>query len=144
MTAHELCDGSSSSMAKNAADLTATTTYFMSKDAVDQWLAEDFQKSRMTPTASSIRSDHGQQVNGQYLNSWVIEISSDGSSWTEIDRRGNNNDQNGPSYIKTFSVSKSIECQIIRLRELGPNHFNHHHLLFSTFEIFGYFMESTK
>jgi hypothetical protein len=144
VTAHEPYDSSSSWMPKNPADLTATTTSFCSKNAADQWLAYDFQKSRITPTAYSIRSFHNYQVNGQRLKSWVIEFSSDGSSWTEIDRGENNNDLNGISIVKTFSVSTSVECQIICLRQLGPNHYNDHCLLFSAFKIFGYLMESTN
>jgi hypothetical protein len=74
----------------------------------------------------------------------VLEVSSDGLSWTEIDRLENNNDLNVASEMKTFSVSKSIECQIIHLQQLDPNHGKSHYLIFIAFKIFGYLMESTK
>jgi hypothetical protein len=141
ISAHDPYSSSSCYSPKNVADLTATTTYFLSKNQPNQMLIYDFQKFRIKPTDYSIRSHHTQGVNGQHLKSWVIEVSLDGSNWEEIDRRENNNDLNGSSFIKTFSISKSIECRFIRLHQIGPNHYGNNHLLFSAFEIFGSLLE---
>jgi hypothetical protein len=132
---------SSSDHPKNVADLTATNTYLCSKNQPNQMLVYDFQKLRIKPTDYSIRSCHCHGVNGEHLKSWVIEVSSDGSDWEEIDRPENNNELNASSLIKTFSVSKSIECRFIRLHQIGPNHQGNNYLLFSAFEVFGSLLE---
>jgi hypothetical protein len=124
---------------RNAADLAATNTYFFSKNESNQMLIYDFQKLRIKSTDYSIRSYHNGGVNTYHLKSWTIEVSSDGSNWKEIDHRENNNDLNGASFIKTFSVSKSIECRFIRLRHIGPNHQGNNHLLLSALEILDIF-----
>jgi hypothetical protein len=144
VTAHEPFSDSSSIMPKNAADLTVTNSWFCSKNAADQWLAYDFQNLRIKPTAYSIRSYHGSQANGRHPKSWAIEVSLDGSRWTEIDRRENNSDLNGASLVNTFSVSESVECRFIRLRQIGLNHHGDYYLVFSSLEIFGHLIESTN
>jgi hypothetical protein len=136
------CSTGSDYLPKNVADLTATTTYFFSRDESNQMLIYDFQKSRITLTHYSIRSFHSDGENGRHLKSWVLEVSSDGSNWVEIDRRENNNELNGASKISTFSISKSMECRMIRLCQIGQNHQGNHHLLFSALEIFGFLIES--
>jgi hypothetical protein len=70
---------SSSHRPKNVADLTATNTFFLSKDQPNQMLIYDFQKLRIKPPDYLIRSFHSNGVNGQHLKSWVIEVSSDAS-----------------------------------------------------------------
>jgi hypothetical protein len=131
----------SGSTPKNAADLTDTQSYFCSNNVSGQWLMYDFKNLRIKPTDYSNRSDHSSQVNGIHLKSWVMEGSSDGSAREEIDRREDNNDLNGSSFIKTFSISKSIECRFIRLRMIGPAHSGNNQLLLSALEIFGYLIE---
>jgi hypothetical protein len=122
---------------KNVADLTATDTYFCSRNEPNQMLIYDFQRLRITSTHYSVRSRHDAGVNCNHPKSWVIEVSDDGSDWFEIDRRENNNELNGRSLIHTFSVSTSKECRMIRLRQIGPTHYGEHYLQFSALEIFG-------
>jgi hypothetical protein len=81
-------------------------------------------------------------VNRRNLKSWVIEVSSDGSDWEAIDRYENNNELNDSSLIKTFSVSKSIECRFTRFDQIGLNYYGNHQLLFSALEIFGCLLET--
>jgi hypothetical protein len=49
---------------------------------------------------------------------------------------------NGWSLIKTFSVSKSIECWFIQLHQIDPNHHINNDLLFSAFVIFRSLLET--
>jgi hypothetical protein len=133
-------DSRTSHHPKNVADLTATNTYFLSRNAPNQQLIYDFQTLRVTVRHYSIRSCHVAQHH--HPRSWVIEVSSDGSKWFEIDCRENNTDLNGSSLIGTFSVSTSKECRQIRLRQIGLNHYGGNCLLLSAFEVFGHFHES--
>jgi hypothetical protein len=95
---------------------------------------------RVSPTQYSIQA-HGSPRNGSHLRSWVLEGSIDGSSWTELDRRTNNDDLNGANLIQAFSISKSIEYRFIRLRQTGKNHEGNDMLAFYHFEAFGFLVE---
>ena len=52
----------------------------------------------------------------------------DGSSWTEIDRRDNNNDLNDSRVTVNFKISKapSESFRFFRLRQTGENHLGHY------------------
>jgi hypothetical protein len=71
------------------------------------------------------------------LQSWTVEGSDDGASWTEIDRRENNSDLNGERAVKTFAVSQSGSFRKIRLRQTGLNHAGNNCLVLVAFELFG-------
>jgi hypothetical protein len=122
---------------KFAADLGNANSYFHSNNSPGQWLCYDFKNSRVSLTHYSIRTPpYGQ--NWHHLKSWVIEISNDGSNWTEVDRRVNNNDLNGTSLIGTYSISGQVhESRFVRLRQIGKNHWGRDFLAVSGFELFG-------
>jgi hypothetical protein len=65
----------------------------------------------------------------------------DGDSWIEIDRREKNNDLNRANEIMTFSVARSDEVRMIRLRSTGPEHNRNNYSAVSAFEIFGSVVE---
>jgi hypothetical protein len=109
---------------------------FNSKNAPNQWVQWDFHEMRVSPTQYSIQA-HGSTRNGSHLRSWVLEGSLECSSWTELDRRTNNDDLNGANWIHAFSIPKSIECRFIRLRQIGKNHQDDNMLAFRYFEVFG-------
>ena len=106
---------------ENAVEL-GTDSAYASKNERDTWLCYDFLGRRVIPTSYSVRSYSG-GVGGSHLKSWVIEVSNDGYSWTQIDRRDNNNDLNN-SFVtanfkikkkaSVFSVSNRLERTIIR------------------------------
>jgi hypothetical protein len=59
-------------------------------------------------------------------------------NWTEVDRRVNNNDLNGTSFIGTHSISGQVhKSRFVRLRQIGKNHGRSRHLMVSGFELFG-------
>jgi hypothetical protein len=67
----------------------------------------------------------------------VLEGSVDGATWTEIDRRENNLDLNNKFAVKTFGVSRVETFQMVRLKQIAPNHASNNYLLITAFEIFG-------
>jgi hypothetical protein len=140
VTSSDPSSSSSSCAAKNAADLTADS-YFVSKNAPNQWLCYDFGDRRIRLTHYSIRSRHNGDTDSSYLKSWVIEISKDGSHWEEVDRRENDSSLKGRNVTQLFKVSRFEECRLVRLRQIGKNHCSNSssgdYLVISGFEIFG-------
>jgi hypothetical protein len=125
---------------KNVADLEANS-YFASRNEPDQYIGYDFQSRKVHPTAYAIRSCWDGYKDSENLKSWVVEISDDGTQWTEIDRRENNNDVNGQNIVCIFSASAPCEARFIRLRQTGKNHIGGWCIMISAFEIFGTLIE---
>jgi hypothetical protein len=67
----------------------------------------------------------------------VIEVSQDGSNWTEIDGQENEDCLNGPNRSSVFEVRSIVETRFIRIRMIGPNWQGNQHLYFRAFELFG-------
>jgi len=78
--------------------------WFGTAHAPNQWICFDFGARRVRPTAYTIKSFGG---HGWYPKSWVIETSSDGEDWREIDRRDDDASLNGPSRTSTFSIASA-------------------------------------
>jgi hypothetical protein len=112
-------------------------SYFESDAAPNQWLCYDFGEMRIRPTLYSIRSQFNGASNGFHPKNWVLEASLDGTTWTEIDRRLDNDALNGKNVTATFSCSALVEARMIRIRQVGKNWLGNHTFLFSAFEIFG-------
>jgi hypothetical protein len=124
-----------------AADL-ASDSHFESKDLPDSWICYDFKKMMVKPSSYTIRTWASNWGKGyQHPKSWVLEGSMDGQSWIELDTRAANDDLNDANITQTFSVSRSDEVQMIRLRLTGPNHHGSHELVITAFEIFGSLIE---
>jgi hypothetical protein len=135
ITANRAYDDNPHNAAKNVADL-GTNSYFCSANEANQSISFDFQNLTITPTHYSLRM-HSPDPNYCHLKNWVLEGSPDGDLWIELDRRENNNDLNSSYALKTFSVSRSDPVRVIRLRQIGPNHQNSNHMIFTSFEVFG-------
>jgi hypothetical protein len=108
---------------------------FYTKDEPNSWICYDFKNMRIKPTHYSVRSRR--DYNYHHLRCWTLEGSHDGKSWVELDRRENNATLNSQDAIATFSISQSIEVQLIRLRQLDKNSYGSHSLVVSAIEIFG-------
>jgi hypothetical protein len=132
---------SSSYHPKKATDLQNRSSYFISNDEPNSWICYDLKKMEITLTHYSILSGAGGQNQDHLPKSWCLEVSLDGKSWTEIHRCENNSDLNGSKQIGTYSVSLSVTCRFVRLRQTGRNHYNHDYLKLSGFEIFGVLRE---
>ena len=126
---------------KNVLDLVGPL-YFSAKDQNGVWICFDFKERAVIPTSYSVRSEP--RPPGLYhLKSWVIEVSNDGSSWTEIDRRDDNNDLNGPYLTGNFQISRvpSESLRFFRLRQTGETHRGGYYVEISSMEIFGTLFE---
>ena len=104
--------------------VSGTDAVYCSKDEKDTWICYDFKHRRVTPRSYSVMSAGG-LPGWEHLKSWVIEVSNDGHSWTEIDRRDNNNDLNNKFATVNFEISHipSEVFRFFRLRQTGLNHF---------------------
>jgi hypothetical protein len=125
---------------RNVADLTANS-YFASRNEPNQYIGYDFKSRRVRPTGYVIRSCWNGYTGSENLKSWVIEISDDGTKWTEIDRRENNDDLDGQNIVYPFSISAGRDARFIRLRQIGKNHIGGWCIMISAFEIFGTLIE---
>jgi hypothetical protein len=105
--------------AKNAADRSPAA--FCSQDRPNQWLCIDFKSLAIVPTAYILQSIHG-QPGSVHPRGWILEGSSDGRSWTEIDHRKDNNDLNRPNAIISFPVSPIGLSRMVRIRQIQKNH----------------------
>jgi hypothetical protein len=132
----------SSYVPKNVADFSSDSLYH-SANSPNQSIGYDFTDNQsISPTHYAIRSYPSWGVNSCHPKSWVIEVTNDRSnvnSWTEVDRRTNNEDLNSPGIVQTFRLSTPPqgEYRYIRLRQTGPNHRGDNLLGFSAFELFG-------
>jgi hypothetical protein len=71
----------------------------------------------VTPTHYSILSCASSQ--SAHPNSWCLEVSGDGKSWTKVHRCENNFDLNGSSQIGTYSVNRPVKWRFVQLRQTG-------------------------
>ena len=133
--------------AKNVVDLGANS-YFYSKNEQNSWICYDFKERRVIPTSYSVRAyswaPYGLSLNyGYYPRSWVIEVSNDRSSWTEIDRRENNGDLQYEYEAANFNISRvpSDSFRFFRLRHIGTTHSSGRALILSALEVFGTLFE---
>ena len=122
---------------KHVADLGTDSLYY-SKNEKNTWVCYDFKDRQVIPKSYSVRSgDAG--PNYVNLKSWVIEVSNDGCSWTEIDRQDNNGALDARYVTVNFKISHvpSESFKLLRLRLTGPNHCGDDSVIFSSLEIFG-------
>jgi FtsZ-binding cell division protein ZapB len=131
ITASSVYDDNPKYAAWMTADL-GTYSFFQSGNKPEQWICFDFKTLRIELTHYTIMTTYS-----GHLKNWVIEGSDGGVTWTEIDRRENNNDLNAELAIKTFAVAGTESFGMIRLRQTGPNHSNSNLLRLSIFEVFG-------
>ena len=123
---------------KNAVDLGTLSESFWSENEENSWICYDFKERRVTPTSYSVRSS-----DGIFLKSWVIEVSNDRDSWTEIDHREDNNDLKGQYALCNFKIPHvpGDSFRFFRLRQTGNNHTGNNSLSLSSLEIFGTLFE---
>jgi hypothetical protein len=114
---------------QNAVNLTSNSQ-FSTKDAPGQWICWNFGQRRIRLTHYTLRACK--------LKSWVVEGSPDGSTWTEIDRKTDNQDFSPGGYTTaSFAVSNQVECRYIRLTQTTMRHCRDDCLKFTGVEFFG-------
>jgi hypothetical protein len=87
-----------------------TGSHFASEDRPGQWFCVDYKVLKIEPTHYTVLVG-----NAGHLRSWVVERSDDGVTWTEIDRRENNDDLNKAYAVKTFAIAQSGTFGKVRL-----------------------------
>jgi hypothetical protein len=141
VTASSIRGSSPSCHPKNAVDLQNRLSCFKSQGEPSSWICYDFKDMEITPSHYSILSYPSGPNQNHHPKSWCLEVSVDGTSWTEVHRCENNSDLNGSSWIGTYSINRSVKCRFVRLRQTGTNHLNRDYFLLSGFEIFGVLRE---
>jgi hypothetical protein len=112
-------------------------TSFQSRNTPNQWPCHGFKNLKVQPTHYSISSHN----NIYCLRSWVLERSSDGSKWNELDRHENDSTINKEHTIGTFSISVRNKYQYLRVRQTGKNGGGNDYLTIHAFEVFGRLIE---
>jgi hypothetical protein len=110
---------------------------FCSQDAPNQWLQLDFKEASIVATHYSIQSRKDVPNGAIHPRSWVVEVGSDGTAWSVVDRRGNDNHLNGRELQYTFDIATPTAGRYFRLRQTGVNHHTGHCFTLMNLEIFG-------
>ena len=112
---------------------------YCSKNVPEPWFCIDFEKRSVYVTNYTFRTYAFGGKNYFHPKSWVVETSMDEKEWVTIDTRVENQDLNGASKTKTFSISRDRvhRARYIRVRSTGPNHNGKNHLVCAGFEVFG-------
>ena len=112
---------------------------YCSKNVPEPWFCIDFEKRSVYVTNYTFRTYAFGGKNYFHPKSWVVEASMDGKQWMTIDTRVDNQDLNGASKTKTFSIPRDRvhRARYVRVRSTGPNHNGKNHLVCAGFEVFG-------
>jgi hypothetical protein len=132
--------------AANVVDLEVRDTHYWSKNEPNQTLAYDFIGRLVLVTHYAIRSTADGADGFNHLRSWVVEVSSNGTAWTTVDRRLDNTGLNARSAIQVFEVDEPIEGRYIRIRQTDVNYYKDRSghinaLVLSAWELFGDILE---
>lgn len=86
----------------------------------------DFKDKLIQPNEYSIKSCKN-GPNGPHLKSWVVEVSKDGETWSEVDSHENDPALNGSLIVSSFKIQKPVNdfYRFIRLRQTGNSWWNH-------------------
>jgi hypothetical protein len=134
--------------AKNAADMETDVCFISAErdckedipNSRNNWICYDFRDKRIVPTHYAIRSWRVMS-GGSHPKSWIVETSEDGESWKEIDRREDSDKLNDAQVVGVFEVRDARECRLIRLVNVGRNHFGNDCLHIEAWEVFGTLVE---
>jgi hypothetical protein len=98
----------------------------------------DFKERLIVPTHYKIRTNNSI---GYYLKSWLVETSTGGKNWEEVDHKEDNEQLNGSRFTGTFGFAGGGACRFIRMVNIGNNHYGSGPLCISAWEIFGSLIE---
>jgi hypothetical protein len=99
---------------KQIVDYDSAACRFCTESSADSWICVHFMKGSIKPASYRFQTNY-------YLcpKHWVLEGSNDGISWIELDRRENM--ALAPESVTRFSVARSEEVRMIRIRQTGKN-----------------------
>ena len=114
--------------------------YFQTKNESNSWIQFDFRERKVLLNSYTLKSSQYSENFG-HPKSWILEVSNDGHTYTEIDRQENCNLLNGKRKTATFQVSCSDPQRFVRLRQTGKNWYGNYHLIISNIEFSGLLSE---
>ncbi|KAK8871396.1 hypothetical protein M9Y10_007121 [Tritrichomonas musculus] len=126
---------------KNVVNFSDTDGCFQSSDTANSWLTVDFKDRKVKPSFYSIRSNSWSGAGYHHPQSWRLDGSNDGESWTRLDSRTNDKSLDGKGYSNTFEVregkSENEYFQYLRIQQTGTNTAGNNSFIFSALEFFG-------
>jgi hypothetical protein len=131
--------------AQNVADLQNRSTVLQSKSTESNpWVCYDFKNLQVTPTHYALLSYQGSGAGYWHPKSWYFEGSNDGTNWTVLHDCSNNSDLNGAGLIGQYTVSKSMKCRFIRIRQTQhhSSSTSYYYLTLAGFEVHGILHET--
>lgn len=119
-----------------------SSSWYLSEVDDNPWICCDF-KRRVIPTSYSVKAEEVRY--GCSLTDWVIEVSNDGTSWKEVDRRENNHDLSGKGATANFRISRvpSESFRFFRLKRIEDFPADSR-LVLGSLEIFGTLFEESN
>jgi hypothetical protein len=119
-------------------------SYLGTADQPNSWIQYTFKTVRVRPTHYSIRSYFNGGVGFSNPKNWIIEGSTDGIEWVEIDHRENSTELNARNVTASFKIAGELEgWTMLRMRMIGRDHAGHNILRVSGIEYFGYITRIT-
>ena len=126
---------------KNVVNFSDTHGCFYSSNTANSWLTVDFKDRKVKPSFYSIRSNSWNGAGNSHPQSWRLDGSNDGESWTRLDARTNDKSLDGQGYSNTFEVreGKSLNeyFQYLRIQQTGTSTGGNNQFIFSALEFFG-------
>lgn len=99
---------------KNVVDYNNDNCYCTGNHDTNAWICFDFKNREIEISSYTIKS-----ARTGHAKNWVIEVSNDGSNWTQIHEVTDCSELNGNSNIKTFEVQQKQKCRYCRFRHNG-------------------------
>ena len=114
--------------------------FFESKNEVNSWIQFDFKERKIVLDGYTIKT-YSASENCLHLKSWILEVSNDGKSYTEIDKHDNSDLLNGSLRKAPFTVSHSTPQRFVRLRQTGQNWIGNNFLVINRIDFSGFLYE---
>lgn len=112
-------DFDSSYIPQNLVNYHMDSKYFYAEtDDTYFWVCFDFKSMEVEISSYTIKSNHW-GTNIGHIKSWVMEISDNGTDWTEIDKHDNDPSLNGRLLVRTFNVRPNKFARFCRFRHTG-------------------------
>jgi hypothetical protein len=100
-------------------------------------LSLDFYRHRAQSEQLDVFRLQGKEGCGENLKLWVLEGSINGQTRFELDRPEDSDELNRTRIMRTFEVVRTEEYRMIRLVNIGVNHFGNDQMVIFAWDFFG-------
>ena len=114
--------------------------YFFSNCGPGQWICIDFKDNLIIPNSYTLKSVTIGSNKHQPRN-WSVEISLDGNTWHEVDRKEGNSILNNKNDIGVFKIDYPQKCRFIKFTLTGKTSYNTDYFALAAIEVFGKLFE---